>query len=734
MKTTHWRRGIVITCACLAAALVHGAPYWMEQLQLHVTVRPSADLGVAPNSMFNPRFFDGDIYANQINNPCFGRYHAGSGSPELVVDNTANPLWQHRMVAPFRGPNRSAYLLGSSSGAGPTTTLSRYDFDGHNRVDIAAPDGQTVEGFDWVNDTTIIFTCYSGADNQKRLYLADVTANPFAVSKNTRWNTNGYALTSVSTRIRNVRVGDKYSGFAYYGDASQNSSPRFYALNLTNGVSSLLGNAGTLTGSGSFGLWTVVERGGYLYVQTTDNGIQVYNMVDAVTLGSLYTTYAKDKLDALTGGSTQYYGLDVTPDGATLLLGGLEGKVAELGTPLQVPAQRAAYVIHISVDALRPDAITTLGPANLPNFYRLRTQGAFTDNARSDYDYTLTLPNHTTELTGRGVLGASGHGWNSNTDPAPTQTLASNKGAYVAGVFDVAHDHGLRTGAFPSKGKFSLFDTSWNASNGAPDTTPPDQGQDKIDTYLYLDDTAALVNALVTNMAARPFHYAFIHLRDTDTIGESQGFNLTPGSAYCNTVKAMDSRLGAIFSLVDTNAQLRGRTAIILVADHGGYDFTHADASRREAYTVPFYVWGPGVMAGADLYALNPARRLNPGTNRPPYSAPVQPVRNGETANLALSLLGLGPVPGSTLNYLQDLALTVTPPADFRLTALGANTTVSFTLASGVLYDLQSCDNLASGAWSPLVTNLSGAGGTVTNLAVGPAAGPERFYRLKLHF
>jgi hypothetical protein len=423
--------------------------------------------------------------------------------------------------------------------------------------------------------------------------------------------------------------------------------------------------------------------------------------------------------------------LDVAPDGTKLLLGAAQRKIFELGTPIQAPAQRATYVIHISVDALRPDAITTLGPANLPNFYRMRTQGAFTDNARSDYDYTLTLPNHTTELTSRGVLGASGHGWNNNLDPLPGQTLASNKGSYVAGAFDVAHDHGLRTGAYAGKSKFSLFDISWNASNGAPDITGPDNGKDKIDTYLYLDNTAALVNALATNMIAQPFNYAFIHFRDPDTIGETLGFM---GTDYLNTVKAMDGLLGLLFSLVDTNAQLHGRTAIVLMADHGGYDKTHADAARREAYSVPFYVWGPGVLAGADLYALNPACRLNPGTSRPLYSAPVQPIRHGEAANLALGLLGLGPVPGSTLNYVQDLAPTVTPPGDFRLTSVGSNAIVSFTLAANVLHDVQTCDDLSSGSWSNVAANISGAGGSVTNIDVGPRTFPQRFYRLKLHF
>ena len=123
------------------------------------------------------------------------------------------------------------------------------------------------------------------------------------MSANTAWNANAFITTSVTTRIRNVRVGDVYSGFAYYGDAGHNSNPNFYAVDLATGVETLLGNAGTLTGGGSFVVWTVLERGGYLYVQTTDNGIQVYNMNSATSLGSLYTTYTKLDLDAITGGS-----------------------------------------------------------------------------------------------------------------------------------------------------------------------------------------------------------------------------------------------------------------------------------------------------------------------------------------------------------------------------------------------------------------------------------------------
>jgi hypothetical protein len=71
-------------------------------------------------------------------------------------------------------------------------------------------------------------------------------------------------------------------------------------------------------------------------------------------------------------------------------------------------------------------------------------------------------------------------------------------------------------------------------------------------------------------------------------------------------------------------------------------------------YRVPFVVWGPTVAGGASLYGLNPDY-ANPGPRRTTYSDARQPVRNGDVANLALDLLGLGAVPGSQHDRRQNL-------------------------------------------------------------------------------
>jgi hypothetical protein len=413
---------------------------------------------------------------------------------------------------------------------------------------------------------------------------------------------------------------------------------------------------------------------------------------------------------------------------------GLGSIVAAIFTlALPAGAQSITHVIHISVDGLRPDAITALGPSNLPNFYRLRTEGAFTDNARSDYDYTITLPCHTTQLTGRGIAGPTGHNWTGNSDPDEGETLASNKGSYVAGVFDVAHDNGLSTGEYASKSKFSLFATSWNADNGAPDVIGADNGQNKIDVYVNDSDTAELVNSLITDESSQPLNYAFLHLADADTIGHYYSWDVTPGSRYSNTIKTMDSRLGAIFDLIDNDARFTGCTAVVLTADHGGTYYDHGDATLPADYTVPFYVWGPGIMPGADLYALNPTNRLNPGTGRPMYSASVQPIRNGEAANVSLKLLGLGPVTGSTIGTNQDLALNV-PTDNFQFQFINADAALVFKTVLNAHYDVQVRTDLRSGSWSDLTNNIIGNGGMMTNVDTGAAAGASRFYRLRVHF
>lgn len=341
---------------------------------------------------------------------------------------------------------------------------------------------------------------------------------------------------------------------------------------------------------------------------------------------------------------------------------------------IQSHALAVNHVIHISVDGLPShllEANMNANPTEHSNFWRFVNEGATTFNARTDYTDTETLPNHTSMVTGRPVAQPSGmpntthHGYTNNGFPLSSQTLHNTGNpnlSYIASTFDVAHDNGLSTALHASKTKFDIFEQSYTSITGAPDTTGPDNGRDKIDVYLGTDNPFLSHPQYLIDMAANEFNYSFVHFRLPDAIGHADGWGSVP---WNDIVEFTDDNIGDIFNLVETDAGLVDDTIIILTSDHGGSGNGHTPATDPEHYTIPVFVWGPGVAAGADLYDLNPLSRTDPGTGRPDHSASGQPIRNGGTGNLALDLLGLGPVNGSIINSNQDLLVASLFDADF---------------------------------------------------------------------
>src|SRR5688572_13879271 len=245
-----------------------------------------------------------------------------------------------------------------------------------------------------------------------------------------------------------------------------------------------------------------------------------------------------------------------------------------------------SYVVNMNVDGLRPDHITHLGPGQLPNLYKLRNQGSFTDNARSDFEFV--------------------------------------------------HDHGLRTGSFVDVGKFNNYDLSWDGDTaplegGLPDTNPVggDNGRDKIDVAPMISaGSGNITNAFVNAMQAQPIAFSVLHYTEVDFTGHRDGW-MSPTNF--NSVKSIDFQVGRILNLINNSPALRGKTALILSSEHGGTGFAHANITDPANFAVPLYVWAPGVVAaGGDLYAMNPTTRKEPGVTQPRHSEVPQPIRNGD--------------------------------------------------------------------------------------------------------
>jgi hypothetical protein len=321
----------------------------------------------------------------------------------------------------------------------------------------------------------------------------------------------------------------------------------------------------------------------------------------------------------------------------------------------RVPAK---HTILISADGLGAGYLDWMLRENrLPNIGALRQWGASTTHARTDFEYTDTLPNHTSMLTGRPVLPIEGfppdvnHGYIYDVMPSPDQTLHNSGNpnlSYVASMFDVAHDSGLRTCMYAGKAKFILHAQSYSATAGAPDTIGADHGRNKIDRCAIIEgNTPALVAMATADMAGGLCDLVFFHIADLDLLGQELGWGTADWLQMLDTV---DAWLGSLAQAAEPHTT--EPWGLVFTADHGGEGDTHYDPTLLDDYRVPFFVVGPGIPANADLYQVSGGRRTDPGLGRPDYAAADQPVRNGDAGNVALSLLGSPPIPGSLMREL----------------------------------------------------------------------------------
>lgn len=408
-----------------------------------------------------------------------------------------------------------------------------------------------------------------------------------------------------------------------------------------------------------------------------------------------------------------------------------------------MPPNTVAHVIHISFDGLGGlylQDYVSRAPGEFPAFARLVREGAATFNARCDPHSSLTEPNHATILTGRpvwqqptAVPWSAPHGLTWNHDPGPPYTLhnlGNQRVPYKASVFDVVHDHGLRTAFFAGKQKLGLFVRSYDALNGAPDAVAPDHGRAKIDQYAIVDwqalELTAVHSTYLVCLAAgalcsnQPPHYTFLHLVDPDIFGHYYGWD---SEQYRTCIRRMDLYLTYLLAVVEANPVLAGRTALVITADHGGSGYDHSNPYLRPVYTIPMLLWCPGVPAGADLYSLL-GNRADPGSSWLDYNAVPPPLWNGDSANIALALLGLPPIPGSCL--IPEFRPV---PVSLSISRTATGLTVSWP-ETGEGYWLEWSGVCGGSAWELVDESIPVVNGRRTYRLTAPLQPPMRFFRL----
>ncbi len=229
-------------------------------------------------------------------------------------------------------------------------------------------------------------------------------------------------------------------------------------------------------------------------------------------------------------------------------------------TATPTPAPLARRVLILSIDGLRPDAISL---APMPNLMNLMTSGAYTLSAQTIYP-SSTLPAHTSMLSG---LCPKKHGvdWN--------DYLPENGYAQVTDIFDVVHAAGMQTVMIVGKEKLRQITE--------PSST---------DIFEYINDRDLVITEkLIANFPA-DFRLMFVHFPTPDGMGHEYGWL---SSEQLSVLFRADEAIGNLLTELDARG-LREETLFIVTADHGGHDTTHG-SSLPEDMTIPWIATGAGI-------------------------------------------------------------------------------------------------------------------------------------------
>ena len=268
-----------------------------------------------------------------------------------------------------------------------------------------------------------------------------------------------------------------------------------------------------------------------------------------------------------------------------------------------VQGQEAKYSVVITLDGLRPDAISKSDVPNIKSFIK---EGSYSLEAQTVIP-SRTIPAHTSLVTG---LNSKRHGmelsrWVQYMGYVDTET-----------IFSIFKKHGLKTAMFVGKDKLEYL--------AKPGT---------VDHFESTGESPRSVQEIVVRFSsyvkAEKPELVLIHFPEPDLTGHKAGWM---SKEYIKSFEDVDRAIGEILSSLQETG-IYDDTFIVITADHGGHGKDHGSSNPNDM-TIPWIAFGKGVRKGHKIrekvfiYDTAPTVLFALGMETPPLwdGAPIKEI------------------------------------------------------------------------------------------------------------
>jgi len=333
----------------------------------------------------------------------------------------------------------------------------------------------------------------------------------------------------------------------------------------------------------------------------------------------------------------------------SLLAGGLLLLIANGGAAQPRPSVQSTSVLMISIDGMKPEAVTEADSHGLrvPYLRSMMRDGSYAEGVTGVWP-TVTYPSHTTLLTG---VWPSEHGIYANTLFDPERKLDGAWSWYadqirVQTLWQAAREAGLRTASIGWPVSVGapvdyLIPEYWRSNDTGGSTNPSDREliaalshpdgllaelQQRVGPYMMGNETTVGGDEIKTRSAIEILRadkpaLMTLHLSALDESEHEHGPFSPEANQVLEAIDGMVARLAAAARESNPNA------VILIVSDHGFVQLTHrvnltipfvkagliqlgaaSEAGPRRIAAWKAQLWMTGGMAAVELHDVNDAQ------------------------------------------------------------------------------------------------------------------------------